>query len=164
MFKKSKDKKKFVFKIKKKLEKSLSIVILNFSKLSANNLNLFRKNAKNNNVNFMVVRNNLLKISIMKSSLDYLKSFLVGPIILGYSTKNYGGLFKVLDKFLVKYKNNLVLKCILIDKKKVSLKLSKKLSFLSSIKKCLSYLIFILKDFFLFRLLRSLLIIKSIKC
>ncbi len=164
MFKVNKDKKKFVFEIKKKLEKSLSIVVLSFSKLSANNLNLFRKDAKNNHVNFIVVRNNLLKISIRKSNLDCLENFLIGPIILGYSTKNYDGLFKVLNKFLVEYKNNLILKCILIDKKKVSLKLSKKLSFLSSVKKCLSYLIFILKDFFLFKLLRSLLIIKNIKC
>ncbi len=156
-------KKDFVYKIKKKLNKSLSIILLNFYNLSASKLNLFRNDLKINNANLMVVRNNLLKISLYKSSLSYLNNYLVGPIILIFSTKKYCGLFKILFKYLNKYKNNLILKSISIGKKNISLDLKEKLSFLYSIQECLKYLIFILKDFFLFRLLRVLLFVKNVK-
>ncbi len=157
------DKKKFVYKIKKKLNKSLSIVILSFNTLSANALNLFRKDIKKNDANLVVIRNNLLKVSIRKSNFSYLNKYLSGPIILGFSTKNYCGLSKVLVKYLDKYKNNLILKSISLDGRKVSLDLNKKLSFLFTIKKSLKYLIFMLKNFFLFRLLRILLVVKKYK-
>lgn len=162
MFKKYK--KNFVCKIKKKLNKSLSIILLNFHGLSTNKLNLFRSDVKSTSSSMMVIRNNLLKISLYKSSLSYLNNYLVGPIILIFSTENYGSLFKILVKYLNKYKNNLVLKSISIDKKNISLSLKDKLSFLYSIKECLKYLIFILKDFFLFRLLRVFLFLKNVKC
>ncbi len=158
-----KDKKKFISEIIKKLKKSFSFVILNFNNLSANKLNLFRKDIKNNDANILVIRNNLLKISVKKSNLSYLNNFLIGPVILGFSVKNYNGLLDVLSKYLIKFKDNLILRCISIDRKLIPLKLSKKIFFLSSIKKSLSYLIFILKNFFLFRLLRILLKIKNIK-
>ncbi len=157
------DKKKFIYQIKKKLNKSLSIMILNFSNLSANELNLFRNDVKNSGSNLMVIRNNLLKISLLKSDLNYLNNYLYGPIILCFSTKNYSSLSKVLLKYLNKYKNNLVLKSISIDKRNVSLDLNYKLSFLSSIRKCLIYLIFIFKEIFVFKLLRVLSLLKNIK-
>ncbi len=157
------DKKKFVYKIKKKLNKSLSIIILGFNTLSANELNLFRRDIKKNDANLMVVRNNLLKVSIRKTNFSYLDKYLSGSNILGFSTKNYCGLSKVLVKYLDKYKNNLILKSISLDGQKVSIDLNKKLSFLFTVKESLKYLIFILKNFFLFRLLRILLVIKKYK-
>ncbi len=159
-----KDKKKFIYKIKKKLDKSLSIVILSFSYLSVNELNLFRRDVKNNNANLIVIRNNLFKVAICKSSLNYLNKYLSGPVILGFSSNDYNGLSKILVKYLVKYKNKLILKSLSLDKREVSLDLNEKLSFLFSIKESLKYLIFLLKNFFLFRLLRILLVVKNNKC
>ncbi len=156
-------KKKFIYKIKKKLDKSLSIMVLNFSNLSANELNLFRSDVKNSGSHLVVIRNSLLKVFLCKSSLSYLNNYLYGPIILCFSTKNYSTLSKILIKYLEKYKDNLVLKSISIDKKNVSLDLNYKLSFLSSVKKCLIYLIFIFKEIFIFRLLRVLLFLKNVK-
>ncbi len=158
-----KDKNKFICEIKEKLNKSLSVVILGFVGLSSNQLNLFRRDVKGNGADLMVIRNNLFKICICKSNFSYLNKYLSGPIILGFSFNNYSGLSKVLIKYLNKYKNNLVLKSISLDGKEISVSLNKKISFLCSIKKSLKYFIFILKNFFLFRLLRVLLIIKDNK-
>ncbi len=157
------DKKKIIYKIKKRLDKSLSIIILGFKNLSTNKLNLLRRNAQKNGSDLMVVRNNLLKICVYKSNFSYLNKYLSGPIILGFSINNYNGLSKVLVKYLNKYKNNLVLKSISLNGREISVDLNKKLSFLFSIKESLKYFIFILKNFFLFRLLRILLIVKDSK-
>ncbi len=158
-----KKKKKLVKKIKNRINKSLSIIIMNFYNFSVNDLNILRRDVKNNNFFITVVRNNLLKIILNSTKFNYLCKFIFDPIILCYSTKCSVTPSRVLNKYLKKYKKKLILKAVSIEGKLISLNLNQKFSFLTSVNISLRYFIFFLKNISIFRLFRFFVLLKKKK-
>ncbi len=160
----NKEKKEFyLLKIKKLMDKSLSILLINFYKLSSNNINKLRKEAYKNGSKIKVIHNNLMKIIIINSKYECLSKYLFNSIMLIFSIKHINSGFILLKKFNKNLNNKIKLKCIFIKDRLISLNLYDKLSTLKDEKEALSYLIFYLKSKTLFRLLFVLSLIRNIK-
>ncbi len=158
-----KKKKKCVLNIKNILDKSLSILIINYYSLKSNDLNIIRKDLRKDNSFIFVVRNSLFKIAICNTVLSKIKCKIFGPIIIFYSFKSYNIPSFKYEKFLNFYKNNLILKYVYINKKIVSYNFHKKISNFYNIKESLLYFIYFLKNISIIRFLNILLIIKNSK-
>ncbi len=156
-------KKKYILDIKKIINESSSLVVLNYNNISSNDLNEFRKKLRKNKSFVLVINNNLFKISILDTKLYFLKKFFSGSIIICYTKKKYGLLSKILYKSFSKYNKKFLLKAVCIKKKLISFDIYKKLSFLFNKKKSLEYLIFYLKNISIIKILRILLFIKNIR-
>ncbi len=158
-----KEKKKYVLNISNKIKKCLSLLIINFNKLIVNEINFIRKILYNKDVFIYVVRNNLLKIAVVKINLFVLKKFFNKPIIILGSLYSYSYPSKIFEKYFKLYNNKFILKSIYINKKIVSYDIHKKISILYNKKKSLQYLIFYLKNISIIKILRILIIIKNRK-
>ncbi len=155
------DKKKYVLNIKDKLKKSSFIVILNYYNLSSNELNFFRKEIKSNNGFVFVVHNNLLKISVSNTKIDFLKKYFLGPIIICFSYEYNSNICKILNKYIHKYNNKIILKSMCIDNKLISCNIIKKIFLLSTKKKAIQYFIFYFVNMTILRLINILIFFKK---
>ncbi len=161
MLLKIKDKKKYILNIKNELKKSSFIVVLNYYNLSSNELNFFRKNIKNNNGFIFVAHNNLLKISVINTKIEFLKNYFIGPIIICFSYKYNNNICKILNKYIDKYNNKIILKSMCIDNKLISLNIVKKIFLLSTKNKALQYFIFYFRNITILRLINILIFLKK---
>lgn len=156
-------KKKYILDIKKIINKSICIIILNYNKLLVNDLNKFRKRLKKNNCFIFFIKNSLFKYCILNNNLNFLKKYLIGSLFIIYTYIDYGILSKILYFNLNKYKNKIFIKAVCINNKLISLNIYKKLSFLYNKKKSLEYFFYYLKNISIIRFLKILLVIKNIK-
>ncbi len=156
-----KDKKKIVLELKNNLNKSLSIILIGFKNISCNNLNNLRKKMYNINSFLVVLRNNLLKFAVKDTEISFLSNYLIGPTIICYSYDIISNFLKLLNIYFNKFKDKLFLRAIVINKKLISLNLSKKLIKLNTINKSLIYFISYLKNISILKFLRVLINIKN---
>ncbi len=158
-----KEKKKYVLNISNKLNKCLSLLIINFNKIKANDINYLRKKIYKKYSFFYIVRNNLLRIVLNKIKLNFLIKFFKGSILIFGSEKYYSYPSMIFEKYFTLYNKKFILKSICINKKLVSYDIHKKISLFYNKKRSFKYLFYYLKNISIIKFLSILLIIKNKK-
>ncbi|QCI26590.1 50S ribosomal protein L10 [Buchnera aphidicola (Thelaxes californica)] len=100
------DKKKIIQKINKISNLALSVVIVEFKKISVNTINKLRKEAFNNNVFINITRNTLLKLAFQNTEFECLNAVLQGSILIAFSMKHPGTAVRILKKYEELSNNN----------------------------------------------------------
>ncbi len=154
-------KKNIVNKFKKDLNKSVSIFLIGFKNISCNKLNNIRKEVRKINSFIFVLKNNLFKLSIKDTDISFINKYLINSNIICYSFGDIVNIIKLLNFYLIKYKKELFLKILLINKKKVKKRLINNIIKFNTFKKSLIYLLFILKNISVLRIINVLLYIKK---
>ncbi|WP_343189973.1 50S ribosomal protein L10 [Buchnera aphidicola] len=136
-------------------KKSKSAIIINFSGISTNEINKFRKISSKKNVIIKVIKNTLLKMSIQKTNYKCLKKIIKGPTLIAYSMKHPGSAVRLIKKNKKDYK----LKPIIgsLEGKLISIK---KLLIIPTYKESIIKLINFLKEICIIRLIKIINIIK----
>ncbi len=162
MLLKFKDKKKLVFKLNNNLIKCVSIVLVSFKNFQCNILNSLRKKIYENNSFMLVLKNNLLKLAIKNTKIDFLNKFILGPSIIFYSYKNINNILKILYYNNI-YKNKFTLRCLIYKNKNISLSLKDKLIKLDNFDKAIFYFCYYIKNITILKFLNILLKLKNLK-
>ncbi len=154
-------KKNIIKKLKYNLDKSISIFLIGFKNISCNDLNNLRKKINKLNSFITILRNNLFKLAIKDTDISFLYKYLIGPTILCYSFDDINNIIILLYNYILKYKNILFLRSVVINKKLIKLKLIKRIIKFKNFKNSLLYFIFYLKNISFLRIIRILLKIKE---
>ncbi|XZR52735.1 MAG: 50S ribosomal protein L10 [Enterobacteriaceae bacterium] len=99
------EKKKIILKVKKIINKTLSIVVSNPNFINSNIINNFRKKGRTMNVEVLLIRNNLFKIALKDTKFDYLKNNILGNNIICFAKKNPSFSARLCKEFEKKNKN-----------------------------------------------------------
>ncbi len=156
------DKKYIVKKFKFNLNKSICIFLIGFKNLSCNKLNNIRKEIRKVDSYIYILKNSLFKLSIKDTNINFIKKYLIGSNMICYSFINIIDIITLLDIYLNKYSNKLYLKVLLVNNKIVNKLLIKNIIKFNTFNKSLFYLLFVLKNISIFRIIRVLLNIKKI--
>ncbi len=149
-------KQNIILNIKKKINQSLSIILLNFINITSNEINIIRKDISLNEICMIMARNTLFKIAFKDTKFNCLIKYFNGPTIVIFSINSYSLASKVFYPYKQKYKGKINIKAISVDGNLISLDLNKKLSFLYSLKLAIMYFIFLIKNIFIFKIFRVL--------
>lgn len=110
-----KDKELIVAKVSKDLSTSSSVVTAEYRGLTANQINKLRKKAKLSNVSLRITRNNLAKLAVKGSKLEFMSDIFRGPLILAISKKEPRDAAKLFKEFMQSNKR-LVVKNLVVDR------------------------------------------------
>lgn len=147
-------KKTIVAKINEISKKSLSAVIADFSGVSANDINILRKNARQSDVYICVIRNTLLSRAINETQFECFKTMLTGATLIAYSLKEANTSARLLKNFS-KLNANLKIKAAVFEKKLI---LADKIDLLAnqlSHNEAIEKLIFIIQEASVGKLVRT---------
>ncbi len=159
---KFKNKKKIIFNVINKIKKAFILFLLKFNNINANDMNLLRRKIFNDGLYIISIKNSLLKIVLKKTKFNILKEFLYSSVFLIYSLENFLS-FKYVNNYLNNFKNKLKLKAICMKNKLINLDINKKIIFLYNINKSITYLVFLIKNLSIIKILNILNIVKRIK-
>ncbi len=162
MLLKFKDKKKIVNELHNNLVNCLSIILVSFKNIKCNYLNILRKKFYENESFMMVIKNNLLKLAIKNTNINFLSKFIKGPSILFYSDKDINKILKILYFYDNYYKFNFLIRSLIYKGKCISLELKDKLINLNNFKKSIYYFCFYIKNITILRFLNILLKLKNL--
>lgn len=108
-------KKEIIKNITKQASLSLSIGVADYSGLTANQLNILHKEARDLDVYLRVINNNLFKIALKNTKFECLIEKLNGSLIIAFSKKEINASAKLFFNFMKE--NNLKIKNIVINNK-----------------------------------------------
>ncbi|XZR53147.1 MAG: 50S ribosomal protein L10 [Enterobacteriaceae bacterium] len=148
-------KKKIIIKIKKIIEKTLSIVILNSNYINSNIINNFRKKGRKIGVKILLIRNTLLKIALKKTNFEFLQNNISGNNIVCFSVENPSFAARLCKKF-EKENENFKIKFAAFDGEKIEKENIDKLAMLPTLNEALIKLIYILKEICIGKFIRIL--------
>ncbi|WMC18805.1 MAG: 50S ribosomal protein L10 [Enterobacteriaceae bacterium PSpicST2] len=152
---KLKKKKEIILKIKKIINKSLSIVISNHKYINSNIINNLRKKARIMYVKVLLIRNTLLKIAFENTKFSFLKKYISGNNIICFSIKNPAFSARLCKEFENKNKN-FKIKLAAFNGKIIKKENINKLAMLPTLNEILSKLIYVLKEISIIKFLRVL--------
>jgi large subunit ribosomal protein L10 len=107
------DKKALVAEVNEVASRALSAVAAEYRGLSAGQLDLLRKNARDNGIYLHVVKNTLVRRAVEGTQFECLTPALVGPLILGFSLEDPGAVGRVVKDF-AKANERLVVKAVAV--------------------------------------------------
>ncbi len=93
------EKETVVEELQKVFSEAKGVYLTDFTGINVSMVNELRKNFRDGNVEFRVVKNTLARRSLRGSSLDGLLQHLIGPTALAYSDKDSMAPAKIIDKF-----------------------------------------------------------------
>ncbi|WP_343154809.1 50S ribosomal protein L10 [Buchnera aphidicola (Pseudoregma panicola)] len=152
-------KKKLVEKISNFTKKAQSAIIINFSKITANEINSLRKKSSKKDIIIKIIKNTLLKISIKNTKFECLKKKIKGPTLIAYSIKHPGSAARLFKKFEKKNPNFKSIVGSFEGKIISTLELSTMPTYKESIIKLINFL----KEICIIRLIKIINIIKNKK-
>ncbi|AEH39620.1 50S ribosomal protein L10 [Buchnera aphidicola (Cinara tujafilina)] len=148
--------KKEIIKKNHNIAKSaLSAITADISKITVNEMNDLRRQARELNIEMSVIRNTLLKKSLKNTNFSQLINILKGPTLIAFSMKHPGSASRLFKKFT---ENNTKFKIItaIFEKKILSLQEIEQLAILPTYEEILTKFIIILKEVSIGKLLRTL--------
>lgn len=98
-------KKQLVAELKEKLDASIAGVVVNYSGTSVADDTALRKELRENNVNYFVVKNTLLARAIEGTELDGMKEVLEGTTAIALSNDDHTAAARILCKFAESHEN-----------------------------------------------------------
>ncbi|WP_250656527.1 50S ribosomal protein L10 [Alkalimarinus coralli] len=93
------DKKAIVAEVNEAAGGALSAVLADYRGVTANDMTVLRKQARENGVYLRVVRNTLTKLAVGGTDFECIKEALVGPTILAFSMEDPGAAARLLKDF-----------------------------------------------------------------
>lgn len=153
-------KKTIVANMHKTANLALSAIIADSRGIIANKINYLRKKSRKNGIIFNVVRNNLLKLAFKGTQFECLKKKLSGPILIAFSMEHPGSAARILKKFSIENKNFKIIGAALKSKSLSSSKIDQ-LAAMPTYKESIIYIIKIMQEITLGKLLRTLIAIKE---
>lgn len=93
------DKKAIVAEVNEAAGGALSAVLADYRGVTATDMTILRKQARENGVYLRVVRNTLTKIAVGGTDFECIKEALVGPTILAFSMEDPGAAARLLKDF-----------------------------------------------------------------
>ncbi|MCW5197393.1 50S ribosomal protein L10 [Buchnera aphidicola] len=152
-------KKTIIQKIKKISKKSLSAVVANSTQINVNQINILRKQARQNGVKINVVKNTLLKRAIENTPFQCLQKTLKNFTLIAHSIEHPGSAAKLLYLFS-KENKTFKIKGASFEGKFIDPKNIEKLASIPTYKESIQKLIFILKEAAIGKFIRILTSIK----
>lgn len=107
------DKKALVAEVNEVAQRAFSAVAADYRGLKAGQLDVLRKNARDNGIYLHVVKNTLVSRAVEGTEFECLKSALTGPLILGFSMEDPGAVGRVIKDF-AKDNDKLVVKAVAV--------------------------------------------------
>ncbi len=156
-------KRKIVSTTQKYISKTTMLIIMNYKNLSSNELNILRSSFNHYNAFVQVIHNNLFKLVINNTYYKSLIQPIVGPTIVIYVFLNLFIINKLLIFYIEKYKDKLIIRDLIFDKKCITYSVFIKLSFIYTKEIALFILGKLLKKVTINRLLNLLTIVKNFK-
>ena len=98
-------KKQLVAELKEKLDASIAGVVVNYSGTSVADDTALRKELRENNVNYFVVKNTLLASAIEGNELEGMKEVLEGTTAIALSNDDHTAAARILCKFAESHEN-----------------------------------------------------------
>ncbi len=156
-------KKKIVANTQNYLNKTVMLIVMNYKNLLSTELNILRSSFNHYNALVQVIHNNLFKLVIKNTCYKSLIKPIVGPTIVIYVFVNLFIINKLLIFYIQKYKDKLIVRDLILDKKCITYNVFKKLSFIYTQKIALFVFIQLLKKITINKLLNVLVLIKNLK-
>ncbi len=107
------DKKALVAEVNEVAQRALSAVAAEYRGLKAGQLDILRKEARDNGIYLHVVKNTLASRAVAGTEFECLQSALTGPLILGFSLEDPGAVGRVIKDF-AKANEKLVVKAVAV--------------------------------------------------
>ncbi|BFI91081.1 hypothetical protein SSAmo_0720 [Enterobacterales bacterium endosymbiont of Anomoneura mori] len=148
-------KKKIIKKVKKIINNSIFITMININKINSNLINELRKESRKIKVKILLIQNNLFKIACIKTNYEYLKNDIYGNNIMCFSKDNPGLSIRLFKKFEKKNKN-FKIKLAAYEGNIIKNKEIDNLANLPTLEEILSKLIWVLKEISLGKFIRVL--------
>ena len=98
-------KKQLVAELKEKLDASIAGVVVNYSGTSVADDTALRKELRENNVNYFVVKNTLLSRAVEGTELEGMKEVLEGTTAIALSNEDHTAAARILCKFAESHEN-----------------------------------------------------------
>lgn len=105
------DKKTLVAEVNEVAARAMSAVAAEYRGLSAGELDLLRRQARDNGIYLHVVKNTLARRALLGTEFECMSDALVGPLVLGFSLEDPGAVGRVVKDF-AKDHDKLVVKVV----------------------------------------------------
>lgn len=135
--------------------KSLSAITANISKVTSNEMNQLRKESRKLKIKLFIVKNTLLKKSLLKTHLNPLNSTLKGPTLIAFSMDHPGSASRLFVKFS-KIVSQFKINSAVLNGKILSLQEINELALMPTYQESISNLLYLLKELCIGRLHRIL--------
>ncbi|WP_343126566.1 50S ribosomal protein L10 [Buchnera aphidicola] len=136
-------------------KKAFSLIIADISKITVNEINYLRQKNRLKNVIISVVKNTLLKKSLISTPFSILNKILKGTTLLAFSMKHPGSASRIFLNYAKKNKN-FKIKTAIFEGKILSNSEIKKLSLIPTYSEALQQLLFLFQEISIRKLLRIL--------
>ncbi|BAC24666.1 rplJ [Wigglesworthia glossinidia endosymbiont of Glossina brevipalpis] len=111
-----KNKENIISKINKITKSSLSILIVDPTGITSNQMNNLRKSSRKLNVNIKQVRNTLMRFAIVDTEFDCLEKYIKGSNLIAFSHSHPGSAARIFKNF-TKENNKIKIKLAVFERK-----------------------------------------------